>query len=196
MARRAFAACALFACLFATAAHAHRMQVFASVEGGVVRGEAYYAPGGPVRGAKVEVHDPAGNVLFTLATDDTGAFSFTPAARTHHRIICESGDGHRETFTVFADELPETLPEPEGAGTEPVPAAAESTEPAPPPVAGADDAELPEWVSRAVAREVRPLREALARYESRTRFRDILGGIGYVFGVAGVVLLLKTRRRG
>lgn len=195
MARRAVLAGVLVVCLITPAAQAHRMQVFASVDGEVVRGEAYYAPGGPLPGARVLVYDPAGNVLFTLTTDNAGAFSFTPTVRTHHRIICETEDGHRETFTVFADELPATLPAPDNTGADP-PAAAPEAPVAALPVVEADHVPLAELVARAVAREARPLREALARYESRTRLRDILGGIGYVFGVAGVVVLLKTRRRG
>jgi nickel transport protein len=50
-------------------------------------------------------------------------------------------------------------------------------------------------VEQAVARQIRPLREALQAHEERVRMRDILGGIGYIVGLAGLALWWSSRRR-
>ncbi len=59
----------------------------------------------------------------------------------------------------------------------------------PPPVA------LRDMIAEAVASQVRPLREQLNDYQDQVRFRDIVGGIGYIFGLAGITLWLRAARR-
>ena len=48
----------------------------------------------------------------------------------------------------------------------------------------------------AVARQLRPLREELAVARSRASLRDVLGGIGYIIGLAGLALWWRTRGAG
>ncbi|MFP4077364.1 MAG: hypothetical protein ACLFTD_12930, partial [Halochromatium sp.] len=50
-------------------------------------------------------------------------------------------------------------------------------------------------VEQAVARQLRPLREALAEAQARVAFRDLLGGLGYIAGLAGLGLWWTRRRR-
>lgn len=49
-------------------------------------------------------------------------------------------------------------------------------------------------VARAVASQVNPLREQIAAYEDRLRLHDILGGIGWIVGVAGLGFFLLARK--
>jgi nickel transport protein len=51
-------------------------------------------------------------------------------------------------------------------------------------------------VERAVARQIRPLREALEAERSRARLHDILGGLGYIAGLAGLALWWRSRKGG
>ncbi len=86
-----------------------------------------------------------------------------------------------------------------GAGT-----TASAATPAPQPTgtpaaagpAAAPDAALEAIIERAVARQVRPLREELAAAQDRAALRDILGGLGYILGLAGLALWWDARRRG
>ena len=55
--------------------------------------------------------------------------------------------------------------------------------------------ELEALVDRAVARHVGLLREQVDAYESQLRFRDILGGLGWLAGITGVVCWFTSRRR-
>jgi len=49
--------------------------------------------------------------------------------------------------------------------------------------------------SAAVIRQVALLRQELHRREHTCRLRDVLGGIGYIFGVAGVAFYFLGRRK-
>jgi nickel transport protein len=50
-------------------------------------------------------------------------------------------------------------------------------------------------VEQAVARQLGPLRDALRACEEQRRLRDILGGLGYIVGLAGLGLWWRSRRR-
>jgi nickel transport protein len=54
--------------------------------------------------------------------------------------------------------------------------------------------ELAALIEQAVARQVRPLREELLAAQGRAGLRDVLGGIGYIFGLAGVLMWWRSRR--
>ncbi|WP_207148805.1 hypothetical protein [Lamprobacter modestohalophilus] len=49
-------------------------------------------------------------------------------------------------------------------------------------------------VEQAVARQILPLREALAEAQAQASFRDLLGGLGYIAGLAGLGLWWTRRR--
>ncbi|MCF7984836.1 MAG: hypothetical protein K9L70_10570 [Thiohalocapsa sp.] len=64
------------------------------------------------------------------------------------------------------------------------------------PAPTAPDAALVAAVEAAVARQIRPLREELAEARGQAAFRDVLGGIGYIVGLAGLLLWWRGRGRG
>jgi nickel transport protein len=194
-----------------TPAYAHKIQVFAEVDGRVIRGEAYMSGGGRPRNAEVVVSAPDGHLLGRTRTDENGKFTFALAARCDHRFVIDSGDGHRAEYTVKADELPKDLPAPAGgagaagsgaaSGPATLPGGAVASRPAasatgaarPPCVApaceerpGPDEATIRGIVSRAVRRE-------LEMHEQRAQVRDIIGGIGYILGVVGILAIWKRR---
>lgn len=56
-------------------------------------------------------------------------------------------------------------------------------------------AELQNLIETAVARQIKPLREELAAYKEQAKFRDLLGGLGYLLGLAGLGAWLSQRRK-
>jgi len=163
-------------------AFAHKLNILAQTDGDRITGLVYYSGGDGAAGAAVHVMGPGGEQLGQTTTDATGAFAFTPVSACDHTFVCESDDGHREEYTVPASQLPARLRETAPAQTS---AGADA-----PPAAG-----TPALVEQAVARQIQPLRADLARNETRARLRDIVGGIGYIFGVMGLVFYLKARAR-
>ena len=49
-------------------------------------------------------------------------------------------------------------------------------------------------IERAVARQIGPVREQLVSYEDKVRWRDVLGGLGYILGITGLALWLRSGR--
>ena len=59
----------------------------------------------------------------------------------------------------------------------------------------AADEDLRAVVEQAVREQVRPLREQLEAYEEKVRARDVIGGIGYILGAAGIAFYFLGVRK-
>jgi nickel transport protein len=183
---------------------AHKLHVFAAADGAGIEGSAYFAGGGKAAGAKILITNAAGEVLAELKPAADGSFRYQARAPVEHRIIAETGDGHRAEWRVTAEELAGGFsPALAGAHT----AAAEADKAASAIAAaglvgnegGVATAsvlapDLEAAIETAVARQIRPLREELLMTRDTLRLRDVLGGIGYIFGLAGLALWLHGRR--
>jgi nickel transport protein len=177
--------------LHAPGAWSHGINLFATVEGTSIQGTLLYADGTPATKAPVVAYAPDGEVIAEATTDDTGRFVFEARVRVRHRLVGDAGQGHRGLFTIQAEDLPASLPDPDAALSEPVatdePVAATSV------TTDALSVDFDARLEAAVARQLRPLREQLDAYGHQVRIRDVMGGIGYLFGLVGLVVLLKER---
>lgn len=182
---------------------AHKIMMYASAEGKTITGSVYFSGGGRVKNATIRVEDGTGKKLGEMKTDGQGEFSYEADARCDHVFVARTPDGHRATYTVQASELPSSLPTREGSRKPPeqtagpAPADDEAGEQSPEknskPAVSREH--IRHIVEKAVARQVRPLRRELQKYRAHARMTDILGGIGYIFGVMGVILYLKKKWR-
>lgn len=186
--------------LFAPAASAHALRVFAFADGPRIEGTAYFAGGGAAPGARIVVKDTDGNTLARFTPAGDGSFSYRARAMSDHVIEARTGDGHLARWTVTASELAGGFPDvgrPD-AGDESRSGAAGTSG------VGRSETEqrarfdpaLEAAIERAVARQVRPVREELAAARDAFRLKDILGGVGYLFGLAGLALWWRSRRKG
>ncbi|MCG8511861.1 MAG: hypothetical protein MI741_21815 [Rhodospirillales bacterium] len=173
---------------FGFPAGAHKLSLYAGAAGAEISGKAYFAGGKPARGITISVKDSNGDILSRIITGPDGTFASRASKRMAHEFVADSGDGHVARFTVAAQDLPEDLPRkpattagPAMGQTEPA-----SVKPHPGPTK--------EWIETAVARQMRPLREEMAVLRDQIRFRDILGGIGYIVGIAGILAWFHARR--
>jgi len=187
-----------------TPAAAHTLKVFAFADGARVEGQAYFAGGTKAAGSRIIVRDAAGATLTELSPGDDGSFAFEAQAPVDHLIVLDSGDGHRAEWRLTAAELAAGFPGQARAG-----GVDASSAPAPPAsstdtmvsegsveVGRGLDPALEAAIERAVARQVRPLRGELAAARDATRLQDILGAIGYFFGLSGLALWWRSRRPG
>ena len=196
-------AAALFLAL-AGPADAHRLTVFAWVDGETVHVESQFGSGNPVQGGEVTVTTPDGTVAVTGTTDTSGALSFKVPERTDLTVTVSAGMGHQGEWTVRADELgaapaddstasagsvvPEPSPPPEGAAS-----GAASTQSSEVEIS-ADAIEAA--VARAMDRKLAPLMKMVGELRNRgPGVSEIFGGIGYIFGLAGVALYVSARKR-
>ena len=189
-------ALALASSLVAAPAFAHKLKVFATVIDGRVDGTVYFVGGAAAAGAVVTVETGDGRPVATVATDGDGRFRVTPTLRADLLIVADSGDGHVARVTIPADQLDWGLPASLAAETVTADAAEgpKADAETPPADAQVNAQAIEALVETAVARQIIPLREQLNAYEDRVRWRDVLGGLGYILGLAGLAAWLTTRR--
>lgn len=171
------------------AAQAHQITLYALADGNTIRGHALAQGNEPVAGVTVTAYDPGGHVLARAVTDERGQFRLEAKRRVNHRLVLDAGPGHEAEFIIPAAELPADGPPVET----PRPTPAEADAAALPSSPGHPDlrAELAELRS-----QLADLRLELQRRDQRARLSDVLGGLGWIAGVAGVVFyFLGTRRR-
>ncbi len=187
-------------------AFAHTMYLFAEADGATIRGEAYFRGGTPVRNATVTAFDPAGEEIGQAQTDEQGVLTLEARFRCDHRLCVQTADGHGAEFLLQGNQLPADLPlrgeapnssENCGTGSEKRPPTA-ADEPGETPEAANDSEQL-----ESILRRIDQLQERLSAYQNeirqeqqRTRFRDLLGGIGWILGIAGIAFYLHALRRG
>ncbi len=194
---------ALLALSVSTPAMGHKLRVFASAEGNQITGSAYFAGGAGASGAQIRVLDEQGQTLAELNQDGNGRFSYKAQAAETLVVVAETGDGHRAEWRIPAAELAGAFPDQVSERTEtaaPLRAGA-AAQPSPQVAApaltqGPGEIALEAAIERAVARQVRPLREELMAAQDQARLRDMLGGIGYILGITGLALWWRSRRQG
>ncbi len=97
---------ALAIVLFAAGpAMAHKVNLFAYAEDGVVYAEGYFPDGRPVEKGGIEVFDSHGKELYSGTTDKEGKISFPIPAHEDLIIKITASMGHKNTFTLRESEL-------------------------------------------------------------------------------------------
>lgn len=184
----------LLVCLPLSSASAHKIRAFGYAEGAVINGSVYFSGNSPAPGAHIRVVDPAGVIVAETTSDAQGRFRVVARQRVDHRIVVDAGDGHHSEYTVAAAELPMSLPDPAtrstGSAATAAPGQADVADVSP----QTSNEALEAIIERAVARQVGPVREQLVSYEDEVRWRDVLGGLGYILGITGLALWLRSGR--
>lgn len=155
------------------AARAHDLEITAAVVGGEIQGKVFYPSGDATADAGVKLLDHHAHVLSEVKTDAQGRFAFPVPSGFPVTVAAETEDGHRDEITLQSPDH-HAMPHAEGEHSH-----------------ANSDAISEDRVRTIVQEELRPLREQLAEQSSRTRARDIFGGIGYIVGVFGLIVLLK-----
>lgn len=156
-------------------AWAHKFRLFAAVVGQKVEGQAYFSGGVHPAGITVDLRAEGGAVLAQGVTDDNGAFAISlPASAAAGLYLQAEVDGHRAEWRL--DGLPE-------------------------PVVSASFAEEKTALSErqvtaievALARQILPLRAQVDQLENTIWLHDILGGLGWLVGLAGLFVWWRSR---
>ena len=169
---------------------AHRVNIFVQVEGDSIIGQCYYSDGAPVRNQKIEVFRLSGETLMELETDSAGYFRFAPRVKDDLKIVLYAGMGHKAETTIKASDLPEiTKPHVEKLRGSPKKAAIVSEH------NGLDEEELREIVEQVVEEKFNALRQSIVKQQESISLTTIIGGIGYIFGIFGLIVLLWRKKR-
>lgn len=207
--------------LFSSEALAHKVLVFAYMEGSDLVVEGGFPGGKPAVNTRVELRDSANDAqLASGETNDSGIWrTALPEAAAQARqgltVVLDAGEGHRAQWKLAPDEYLQHLPaasaaagktvstgEKQAPGQKPpqadkAPALKTSPAAQPDTAKAMDQDELERLVASTVAetvsRELAPLRRQLLQ-EQGPDLRDILGGIGYLLGLAGLVAWARSRK--
>ena len=158
--------------------------------GSTIEGEAGFSNGDMAKaGTPVLITDAAGQVIAEVLTDEEGFFVFEATQRIDHLFKLDMSSGHVLEMILPADELPASLPG--GMSIAPVPSNPTTAA----SVSGVDAVVLQQMIEQAVAKQVKPLRKELAAYKEKAGLQDLLGGIGYIFGLVGLGIWLRQRKQ-
>ncbi|MCD6430511.1 MAG: hypothetical protein J7L57_04745 [Deltaproteobacteria bacterium] len=192
-------------------ADAHRVNVFAWVEGNTIYTTSKFSGGRVAQKSLIEVYDSRKNLLLSGHTDATGAFSFPIPKIDDLEIVLEAGTGHRGTWKINKNEIEaaqgDQPSEQKSPPSKPEQTRTTLTERSKPQdclnVSGKSPettAELEkfieETISRTLDRKLHPLMVMIAETRNpKPGFREILGGLGYIFGLIGVAAYVHSRRK-
>lgn len=176
-------------------AFAHKVTVFAWVEGDTVHTESKFSGGRVAKQAPIEVYDRAGVLLLEGRTDDEGRFVFKAPRQEALRIVLVAGAGHRNEWVVKAEEFAGHVRPVADDDT----VLAKQTEPGgAAPLPGRIDIsreDLQNMIEAALEKQLQPVLRRLHQMDEGPRPADIIGGIGYILGLVGLGAYIHFRRR-
>ena len=175
----------------ASTAQTHSVYIFAWVEGDTIHTESYFGGKKKVRGGLIKVFDAAGRKLLEGKTNEKGEYSFKVPGTTDIRIVLDAGAGHGAEYRLKADELPD-MAQRRDMPTEDSVSRTPSSSAAP-----ADVEHLRMVVEKTLDSRLRPITKMLVKIseERGPGLTEVIGGIGYIFGLAGLVLYFKSRKK-
>lgn len=176
-------------------AAAHKVTVFAWVEGDTVHTESKFSGGRYAKQARIEVYDSSGNQLLDGRTDDKGRFVFKAPKVEDLQIVLMAGAGHRNEWVVKAEEFSGQVPlmtKADSVQTHATPPLVETSLPADLDLTHED---LQRMIEAALDKKLQPVLHRLHQMDEGPRLADIMGGIGYILGLVGLGTYIHYRRR-
>ncbi|MEE9436815.1 MAG: hypothetical protein V3V52_03165 [Candidatus Adiutricales bacterium] len=167
---------------------AHKINIFAWAEGQTVFTESYFTGGKLIEGGLVEVFDPAGQKLLEGRTDQKGEFSFKLPQKTDLLLVLTASMGHKNDFTLKVENADEAAP-----AAEPAKITGELS----PDTVTVDMRQLRTVIEETLDLRLKPIYRSLADAKRREgpSLTNIIGGLGYIIGIMGLILYVRSRKK-
>lgn len=186
---------ALFVIVYpATIAMAHKLNVFAYSEDSSILGEAYFNDGAPARNCEVLVKEEGdGSVVGRGRTDEDGKFSVNidPSNRKIVTVVVDGGMGHLGRVNINLSSFDNRTDMSDPNSIDKVPMEEEQIENL---IVTLDEKEIASIVKSVLRSEIEPLHAEIIQLRkelSKPGFNQIMGGVGYIFGLIGIALWFK-----
>ncbi len=185
-----------------TFATAHKINVFAYESGNTIYCEANFSGGRAAKNTTIQVTDEDSHqLMLTGTTNELGKFDFPIQEEMRNNntnliIIAESGDGHKNTWQLPAEDYLYSVKN------------EQITTPAPPPPhetttltkntnQSIDQQAIEKMIEKVIQRELAPVKRSLAQQVSTgPNAKDVFSGLGYIFGLAGLIVLIRSKKKG
>jgi len=173
------------------AAYAHRVYLFAWDEDGRVCSESYYSKASRIADAELTVRDMDGKELLRGRSDSDGRFCFPRPSAAELLLSVDAGQGHRGEFRLSATTPAPSVRSENGAKPDSKRLTA---------IPADYEAFLRGIVREELERVLPPLleqhRQAPPRSgrEEEPGLREILGGLGWIAGLAALFAWYRGRR--
>ena len=169
---------------------AHKVNVFAYVEGKKIYIESYFNDGKKCIDSKIEVFDNQGNKLLEGLTDKEGKFSLeVPSEDGDLKVVLTASMGHRAEYSISADELRGAVGLIKEEPEEPVSIVSSET-------SLVDLKEIQSIIEDTLDEKLKPImREIKKSREDKISSTEIIGGIGYIIGIFGIIAYFLSRKR-
>jgi nickel transport protein len=186
---------------------AHKVTIFAWVEGDTVHTKSKYSGGRAAKESTVVVCDKEGNQLLEGKTDENGEFSFKVPKKTDLKIALKASMGHLAEWTIPADEITTVRKSSETSAPEigvegtpqqdvPLTKARVNEGQAVATAVGLSRQEVKQLIDASLDRKLAPIANMLAdSIDHEPTMSEVIGGIGYIFGLVGVALYFSNRRK-
>ncbi|MGE4373938.1 MAG: cobalamin biosynthesis protein CbiL [Xanthobacter sp.] len=170
-------------------AHAHKLKVFATVEGHEIQGYAFFVGGGRPQGSSWTAKDAASTLIAQGETDAEGRFRFALPARLSSAITVavDTHEAHMASITLSAERLGISAPVSGKPPAKPEPPAAETGK-------NLTNQQIADLVNSAVQKQVEPVLERLEEMDARMKLTDIMSGIFLIIGLAGIFLWVRGKK--
>jgi len=183
---------------------AHKVRIFAWENGdGTIMTESKFSGGRAAKNVTVTVIESStGNELLSGKTDIKGMYQF-PIPKTKSKeieIVVNGGDGHKNSWHYtfektpvlpVASQIPETKTSPQKEPEQASVQAVAST-----PNNQYNSEEFTRILNAALDRKLAPIHRILAESTDHSpTLQDILGGIGYILGLAGIAAYFQSRKK-
>ncbi|NWF53030.1 MAG: hypothetical protein HXY47_08130 [Nitrospirae bacterium] len=195
-----------------TDANAHKVNIYAYAEDGMVYSESYFVDGTKCKNSVLEVFDEKDKTkLFEGKTDDEGKFSFKIPKVTSLKLVLHASMGHQAEFTIDENEVRDAMGIKQTPKSPPIKAPLklegshapinapknENAEASISKLKSVSESEIESIVESAVDRKLQPVMRILVKMQEdsgKPGFTEIIGGIGYIIGILGIIAYLKARK--
>jgi nickel transport protein len=197
---------------------AHKVNVFAYVEGDGIRVEGYFSGSAKAKQCRIEVFDAAGNKICEGKTDDDGICVFKlqdlTAGRGDLKFVMHAGTGHLASYTLSSSEIPgapsgRSATEPKSERQDSRSVRPETGDKEPSPTARTeldhmrDQTPVKQVLEEILETRIRPLevmlgsqqRLLLEQQRKGPSVTEIVGGIGWILGIVGIAAYFMSLKR-
>ena len=182
---------------------AHGVYIFAWVEGEQICTESYFNKGSKVKNGTVNMLAPQGELLYTAQSNQFGLACF-PFPDTAQELNFEvlAGDGHKATFNLPASTLAGY--EANNANQAQNNSELEQEKQAPPATATRNQTDfvfskdtMRQLIQQELQKQLGPVHKSITelKQNDHLRLKDIIGGIGWIIGLAGFASWICQRQK-